>query len=302
MFKNLLFYKIADESIIPSASEINEKLQSAGFVSCGATQELSFGFVPPREVNGLLCEAVNGQYILRFLIETKSVPASVVNEKAQEMADLLQKNTGRKPGKKEMRDIKDEVKLRLLPTAFPKKSGFFVWIDPKAKTLGLDCASVNKGDHALSVLVDKLGVALHLINTKTIPAAWMTQLLLSDDHQYDHGEFSVERECLLKSTGEDAATIKFTRHNLNNDEIRKHIKEGKLPTELAFSRSGRIAFVLTESLRLKKIQLLDLESEKSEEAGDRFDADAMIYTTELGIVLRELIEALGGEMAASQEE
>ncbi len=302
MFKNLLFYKIADASKLPLASEINEKLLSTAFVPCGATQELSYGFIPPREVNGLLCEPVNGQYILRFIIETKSVPGSVIAEKAQEAADLLQKYTGRKPGKKEIRDIKDEVKLRLLPAAFPKKSAFVVWIDPKAKTLGLDCASVNKGDHALSVLVDKLGVALHLINTNTSPSAWMTQLLLSDDHEYDHGEFSVERECLLKSTGEDAATIKFTRHNLNNDEIRKHIKEGKLPTELAFSRSGRIGFVLTESLRLKKIQLLDLEESNSEEAQDRFDADATIYTSELGVVLRELIEALGGEMTASQEE
>ena len=59
-----------------------------------------------------------------------------------------------------------------------------------------------------------------------------------------------------------------------------------------------MSFVLTETLALKRIKLLDgtLEGAGSVAGGDAagFDADAAIATGELGLMLPALLQALGG--------
>ena len=74
MFKAATIYKMAAR---PEGFSFEEKLQDRAFVPCQPTQEKSVGWVPPRgHENGLLMEVVAGQYILKAMIETKSVPAS----------------------------------------------------------------------------------------------------------------------------------------------------------------------------------------------------------------------------------
>jgi recombination associated protein RdgC len=74
-----------------------------------------------------------------------------------------------------------------------------------------------------------------------------------------------------------------------------------MPTQLALTWSNRVSFVLTETLTLKKIQLLDVVLEgagvDAANAGkddNGFDADVAIATGELRLMLPALIEALGG--------
>lgn len=64
--------------------------------------------------------------------------------------------------------------------------------------------------------------------------------------------FAIERECELKSSAEDKAVVRYARHPLEIDEVRAHIDAGKLPTRLALNWDGRVSFVLTEGLQLKK--------------------------------------------------
>jgi recombination associated protein RdgC len=69
--------------------------------------------------------------------------------------------------------------------------------------------------------------------------------------------------------------------------------------------SGRVSFVLTEALAIKKIRLLDvvLENQSAGDAGrdqpdgGGFDADVALMTGELQLLLPELVNALGGEPA-----
>jgi recombination associated protein RdgC len=92
--------------------------------------------------------------------------------------------------------------------------------------------------------------------------------------------------------------VKFTRHNLATDEVRQHITEGKLPTRLAMSWEGRIGFVLTESLQLKKLAFLEgVFDDRASDDESGFDTDVALTTGELTKLIPELIEALGGEMA-----
>jgi recombination associated protein RdgC len=246
-------------------------------------------------------ESVAGQLICKLAIETKSVPKSEIDKHVAAQVDAIEQATGRKPGKKERRDLKDEAMLALLPNAFAKRKDVLVWIDPKARTLVIAAGSQSAADDVITAIVRDMGLVVSLINTLHSPQSTMTQWLLGD-HIDLPGAFCIERACVLKSNGEDAATVKFSQHNLDNPEVRQHVTEGKLPTQLALSWDGKVSFVLTESMQLKKIQLLDgvTDASGTDKNEDRFDSDVALTTGLLAPMLAELIDALGGEMKASE--
>ena len=288
----MIVYRIAPQWE-GSLEQIEEALQRTTFAPCGATQEQSVGWVPPRgEAHGVLAESVGGQWILRLMSESKMLPASVLNRKVQEKADAIEKEFGRKPGKKEKRDLKDEAKLDLLPMAFTKQSSMWVWIDPQAKLLVLDTGAQGKADDVVSLLVEQLqGFAVALLDTQISAQAAMAQWLLT---QESPAGFTVDRECELKAADESKAVVRYARHPLDIDEVKQHIEHGKLPTKLAMSWDDRVSFVLTDALQLKKIAFLDTVLD---EAGDEtgFDTDVAIATGELSKLIPDLLLALGGE-------
>ena len=299
MFKNVTIYRIAP-GWEATLEDMEAALDVARFVPCGATQDKAVGWVEPRgEAHGPLVESVAGQRILKLQIETKGVPGSVVKKKAQEEADHIEATTGRKPGKKETKALREDALLALLPQAFARQMTVWVWIDLKNGWLVTDASSQGKLDEVVTALVRAFdGLAVTLLQTAVTPQTAMTQWLSATTPDEWPGGFAVERECELKSGDEEKSAVKFTRHNLATDEVRKHITEGKLPTRLAMSWEGRIGFTLTESLQVKKINFLEgVFDGRPDEGENGFDADVALSTGELQKLIPELIEALGGEMA-----
>lgn len=298
MFKNLIVYRIGP-GWSATMAQMEEGLDPERFVACGASQEKSIGWTEPRgEAHGPLVESVGGQLILKLKIETRSLPGSVITRKAKERIAHIEATTGRKPGKKETREIKEDIKLELLPMAFTKESSVLIWIDPDANLLVIDAGSQARADEVVTMLVKCLaGLAVTLINTKVSPTAAMSDWLVTQEAP---AGFSVDRECELKAADESKAVVRYSRHPLDNEEVKQHVEAGKLPTRLALTWDSRVSFVLTESLQLKKIAFLDVVFEgTSAGKDDGFDADTAIATGELCKLLPDLFEALGGEMVAA---
>lgn len=300
MFKQLAAYRLGKDFTIPSAAAIEAALQPQRYAPIGLTQEKSVGFYPPRGgEHESLVEAIGGHYIMRLNIETKSVPARTIREELDKRCKDNENVTGRKPGKKERRDLSDEVLRDLLPAAFPKLHAVTIWIDPVRRTLALNTASQSKCDEVNSALINLLA-DLHVgyITTVQNPQPAMASWLLAESPDDWPDNFNIERECVLKSNGEDGATVKFSKHHLATDEVKKHVMEGKLPQALALSWDGKVSFVLTESMQLKKIQYLDgvMDESGTDKHEDRFDSDVALSTGLLGPLLDDLIYALGGEM------
>ena len=293
MIKNAIIYRIA-ESWQPDLQALQDALQKCVFTECGATQERSVGWVPPRgEAHGLLAESVVGQWMLRFMSQSKLLPASVVNDKVNAKADHIEKTEGRKPGKKEKRELKDEAKLDLLPMAFTKSGAMWVWIDPQARTLVLDTSAQGRADEIVTLLVEGLpGFALALVDTQTSPTAAMAHWLMT---QEPPAGFSADRETELKAADESKAVVRYARHPLDIDEVRQHIEHGKLPTKLAMTWDDRVSFVLNDNLQIRKIALLDavMDGQSQDDVG--FDTDVAITTGELSRLIPQLVVALGGE-------
>jgi recombination associated protein RdgC len=299
VFKNVIVYRIG-AGWSATVAQIEESLDSGRFVPCGSSQEKSIGWIEPRgEANAPLVESVSGQLLMKLMIETRALPGSVITRKAKERVAHIEATTGRKPGKKEMRDIKEDIKLELMPLAFTKESSLFVWIDPEAGLLMIDAGSQARADEVVTLLVKSLaGFAVALINTKVSPTAAMSEWLISQEAP---AGFSVDRECELKAADESKAVVRYARHPLDTDEVKLYVESGKLPTRLALTWDGRVSFVLTEGLQIKKVAFLDVVFEGSSAVGkdNGFDADAAIATGELRKLLPDLFEVLGGEMVAT---
>lgn len=292
MFKNMILYRIA-AGWQGDLQALEDALARTPFTECGATQEQSSGWVPPRgDSHGALAESVGGQWILRFMSESKMLPASVLNRKLQQKCEAIEREHGRKPGKKEKKELKDEAKLDLLPMAFTKQGSLWVWIDPTERLLVLDTGSQSRADEVVSLLVEALpGFGVALVDTQTSPQAAMAHWLTTQEAP---AGFSVDRECELKAADESKAVVRYARHPLDIEEVKVHVEHGKLPTKLALTWDDRVSFVLTDAMQLKKITFLDAVLDQAGEEGG-FDTDVAIATGELVKLVPDLIEALGGE-------
>ncbi len=294
VFKNLMVYRLAPEWQ-PTVAEVDQALAAAPFTECGATQPRSVGWVSPRgEAHGTLIEAIDGQWLLQLMSESKIVPGSVIKRQVEALAARIEQTTGRKPGKKETKELKDQALLDLLPMAFTKRASVKVWIAPAERLLVIDAGSAARADETLTALTQVLpGLKAQLINTAVTPEAAMADWLVSGEPP---APFTIDRDCELKAADGEKPVVRYARHALDLPEIREHIAAGKRPTRLALSWNDRVSFVLTESLQLKKITFLDGVFEGKQGKGDEgFDADAAIATGELAPMIDALIDALGGE-------
>lgn len=107
MFKNLQLFKIIQANI---PHDFSASLEARGFVPCGSTQEKSVGWVPPRgNEHDEFAPVIGGHTILKLTTEVKSVPSDVLQRKVDEQVAHIEQTTGRKPGKKERREIKEDA-------------------------------------------------------------------------------------------------------------------------------------------------------------------------------------------------
>lgn len=294
MFKNLLIFKINPEWN-QSIPEIEFALAADRFVECGSSQESSIGWIEPRgEKHGPLIESIGGQWIIKSLLESKVVPGSVVKEESAKKISQIERQTGRKPGKKEIKELREDIRLKLLPRAFPKKSGAIVWINPETRLLAMEASSQGRADEIITLLVKSLqGLSVTSLNTQQSPSACMATWLTTQEVP---SPFSADQDCMLKASDQTKASVKYAKHPLDIEEIRDHIASGKVPTQLAMTWDDKVSFVLTEVMGIKKIEFLDgvFEGQAAADKDSGFDADVALSTGTLAPLITDLVEALGG--------
>lgn len=293
-FKNITVYRLTAGWQILSAV-LNDALAAHASVPIGASQQINHGWEPIYDDQ--FVHVVNRQMMLQLKTEKKVVPSSALKEAAATEIARRTQMYGRKPGKKEVREIKDEALMALLPSALPTITQTRVWIDPVNGWIVVNTASPARADLVITSLihaVDKLELqTLHLARSIT---SMMTEWLLHEDGPPTN--FSLDRACELKAADESKAVVKYGNSNLDNDDLRTHIKHGKLCTTLALTWEDRVSFVLTDKCKIKKIAILDvatMDREKSKDERESEDSDFVIMATELNNMLNALIEALGGE-------
>ncbi|GJI97605.1 recombination-associated protein RdgC [Duganella sp. BJB488] len=296
-FKNLQIYRLpAPWAFTPE--QLEAALEPHSFVPASSNELLRQGWDRPRP-NGGLVHVVNKQMLILLGTEKKLLPNTVINQVAKARAAEMEEAQGFAPGKKAMKELKERVADELLPRAFSIRSNVWTWIDPVNGWLVVDAASPAKADEVIKLLlkaVDKL--PLESLRVQRSPVGVMTEWLQADDAP---AGFTVDMDTELRATGESKAAVRYVRHTLEADEVRRHIAAGKQCTRLAMTWDSKISFVLTESLAIKGIKPLDVIAEKESSTRndeERFDGDFMLMTGELAKLMADVVEALGGEAKA----
>ena len=296
-FKNLRIYRLA-----PSWDFTQETLENAleklAFRPGSATDMTAFGWVPPRPDSGLVY-ALDGQYLLSLRVEKKLLPSTVINQFARARAQEIEEQQGYKPGRKQMKEIKEAVTDELLPKAFSIYRDTRVWVDTKNRWLVVDAAAAAKCDEVMGALAKVLDpFPVVPLYTELSPASAMTNWLVSDEPP---SNFTVDQDTELRSTNETRAAVRYVRQAIELDDVRKHVEAGKQCTRLALTWADRVSFVLSDGLDLKRIAPLDVLQEgriPAHDEAEQFDSDFTLMSGELSQLLEALVEALGGEKQA----
>ena len=295
-FKNLQIYRINAPWTL-SPEQLEAKLAPQAFTPCTSLDLQSQGWIAPRE-NGVLVHAVNKQMLILLGTEKKLLPASVINQVTKARAVELEEQQGFAPGRKQMRELKEQVADELLPRAFSIWRNTWTWIDPVNGWLVVDAASPAKADEVFKLLlksIDKLPV--ESLRTARSPQSCMTEWLAANEAPFG---FTVDQDTELRAAGDSKATVRYVRHTIEAEDVQRHIASGKQCTKLAMTWADKVSFVLTETLAVKRVAPLDVLKEDTDSAtkndDERFDSDFMLMSGELGKMIGSLVEALGGEM------
>ncbi len=294
-FKNLLVYRLTKWDIAPETLETN--LSQQALQPCSGLETQRLGWLPPKAEGEPFVHVLGSQMLISLGVEKKLLPATVINQVAKARAIEVEEQQGYKPGRKQMKQIKEAVTDELLPRAFVVRRKTYAWIDPQGKWLVIDAANLAKADELVEMLIKSVdGIAFEPIKTSSSATSAMTNWLAGG---YLSSTFTVDRDCELRASGEERATVRYVRHTLETEEISKHIKAGKEVTRLAMTWSDKLSFVLHENLQLKRLAPLDLLKEQADsyEADDSFDTDFAIMTGELKKLLPDIVNELGGESA-----
>ena len=298
LLKNLVVYRLGPRWAI-EADAFEAKLARKALQPCGSFEMESRGWLPPQGEERFLYTQ-NRHWLLTLGIEHKLLPTSVIRQFAKERAAQVAAQQAWPVGRKQMRDIMDQVTTELMPRALSRRSLTRAWIDSANRFLVVDAAADKAAEEFLEALrrvEDDL--PCKRLDTQRSPGAAMTQWLAAGDAPL---HFSIDQDLELLAPDASKATIRYARHPLEGKDIRDHIAAGKTVTRLGLTWRDRISFVLTDKLHVKRIHFLDIFNEdaapKPEDEDEKFDVDFTLMTGELALLLDDLVKALDGEKAS----
>ena len=297
-FKNLMVYRLSREVSL-SADEMEKQLSAFSFTPCGSQDMAKTGWVSPMGSHSdALTHTVNGQIVICARKEEKILPSPVIKQELQAKIERLEGEQHRKLKKTEKDSLKDEVLHSLLPRAFSRFNQTFLWIDTVNDLIMVDAASAKRAEDTTALLRKSPGslpvVPLTLENPIELTLTeWVRSKELPSG-------FALMDEAELKAILEDGGVIRCKKQDLFSDEIAVHIEAGKLVTKLALDWQERVQLVLSDDGSLKRLKFSDTLREQNEDIdqedfAQRFDADFILMTSELAALIKNLIEALGGE-------
>lgn len=296
-FRNLTLFRFSP-SVAEDLKRLDEALGEHRLRPCGPLEMSTRGFVPPvgRGDDAPMTHAVNACTLMTVGGEEKLLPAVVVNDELQRKVQKIAEEEGRKVGGRERKRIKEDLLTELLPRAFVRSSRMSAYVDRKNGWLVLDTASRKSAENALTQVREALGSfpAVPLAPEEG-PRVLMTDWLASGKLP---GGLVLGDECELRDPATATGAIaRCRRQDLDAEEVKEHLRNGKQVFQLGLVFDDRISFVLGEDLVLRKLKFLDAVidelGDSQQDAAAEMDARFALLTLELERLLGKLEEWFG---------
>lgn len=301
-FKNLQIFRLSSPVTL-SSSAMSELLLKQAFHEGASSEMESEGWTSPGPDGNLLYEA-NGQWLLQHTAEKKLLPSSVVKKFVKVRAAELEEKQGFAPGRKALKDLKEQITEELRPKAFSILKTVNVWIDPKNMWLVIDTPTPSTADTIVKCLLKSIdGFPLESLRVNRSPQSAMTGWICSNEAPKG---FTIDQDAELRTPTEDKATVKFARHSLDPDDIQRHIGMGKQCIKLALTWNDKMSFTMTDSLQIRSLKPLNILAENADNknianAEERFAGDFVLMAAEYNLMLDDLVFSLDGITASRNE-
>lgn len=295
MFKNAIAFSVAEG--FRFSPDILERRPAVG---CGPTDSRTDGFIAPCEHStAVLVHEVAGFQLICWQTEDRILPGSVVTEALQEKADEIEQQQGYKPGRKQMREVREQLIVSLLPRAFTQKRKTMAALG-KGYLL-VDTSSPSRADAFMEALKITLGcLPFSLIRTSMRPDIVMASWIQHGDTPDD---LTIDSDCTLESHSTGTPTIRYTRTDIASaDDVASRISAGFVPRKIGMTYDDKMSFVLGSDLNITRIGYLDVLKEKalegSKDVGEHFDIEMTISTGLIAQLIDHLGASFGGIVSA----
>ena len=291
LFRNLTLFRFP-LSLRPKLEKLDKHLDKAALKPLGPLELSSRGFVSPfGRGEDALSHRVGDGLLLTLGGEDKLLPSAVVNEVLAQKVDAVRDRTGRDPGGRERKRLKDEVLTDLLPRAFARPSRVNGYLDLRLGWLVVDTSSRKVAESFVTAVREALGSFPALpVNAESSPRAQLTSWIAGEGVPKG---FALGDECELRDPVDAGAVIKCKRQELDSSEVREHLKAGKQGFQLAMVFDEKLSFVLGEDMVVRKLKFLDiaeLERDERESLRDEIDASFAFMSGELARLLERLTD------------
>jgi recombination associated protein RdgC len=294
-FRNLVIYRLPEFKL--TAGQLEDFLTLRQLAPVTGLSTVSRGFVPPQESSGLVYSS-GRQMLISLGVLTKKLPASAVKEAVKAKVAQLETAQGFKPGKKQTREIREQIISEMLPKIPATYRTTRALLDPANGWIVVDTPSVGRAEELTEQLRNTLGtLCLTLPNTKLSPSTVMTTWLSTGG---GNPSFGIGNDCEIRGTSAEKDTIKYSRCDLETEDVRRTLKDGgKTVRKLALYWNTRVSFVLTDTMQVKRFAYTDLvrnvDSQAAPETAElQFEADFILFASTLASVIPALIAAHGG--------
>ena len=270
-FRNLTLFRFSP-AVAKSLKSLEDDLAEKRLRPCGPIELATRGFISPFGRNEDALTHRTGEFALLTIgAEDKLLPSSVINEELTTRLQKIAEKTGRKPGGRERKRLKEEVLTDLLPRAFIRLSKRSAYLDSRDGWFVVDSASKKAAEEAVTQLREALGSFPAVpMAAEESPRVLMTDWLASGKLP---AGLVLGDECELRDPVESGAIVRCRRQELETDEVREHLKSGKQVFALGLTFEDRLSFSLGEDLVVRKLRFLDLVQDELGE-GDKESAAA----------------------------
>lgn len=293
MFRNIRYYRL-DNAWPNEEEELSATLGQSAFEPCGPLTERSSGFVPVYpDAGDSLARRLNGADLMKLRSQSRLLPPAVVNEELELRIEEFRNRMQEAPSPREKKRLKAETRDELMPKALLKSDKIWGFFDLKDKLVGIDAAQPSSAERFLRRLRAAFGdLNLRPLQFQKPFSELLTSIFLGGAPE----QFAVGRECRMRDPGDSSSVVRWTYFDLTDSTIRNHVANGMQLTHLGIVYDNILSCVLDENGVMTKLRFLGMDDD-SEDHNDplaRLDAEFVVITGTLRLMIADLKKLLGG--------
>lgn len=298
LFKGFTPYRQLGTAVMPT----HETLSKFPITEPHSTSWSSSGFAEVMDEE-LVLDVQGGGTLAMFQVNERILPGSVIREKIVERVKDIQERDGRKVGKKQFAEIRDDVTMQLLPGAFIRRK--YIPVLFRNDLIFIFTGSAKLCDSVASSLVLSMDEGFSLSHVGALVEASvggaLTTLAKEEIVGSDDDCFWTSNSLVL--SGGDKQMIRIKDKGVGSHDVQELLKQDYQVKQLGLTFGvddggstsiEEAEFVLSDKFIFTGMKLIDVKTEHSNDSKDA--SDILMSTAWLTATMASRIVALAVEM------